>query len=60
MDTEEHTIGTGTSHATSANGVMATSFENLRATSGIVQFLATWSRNQNTTYKVEHYLEKLE
>ena len=60
MDTEEHTIGTETSHARGANEVMATSFKNLRATSGIVQFIASWSRNQNTAYKVEHYLEKLE
>lgn len=57
MDSEAHTIGSWTSHATSASGVMDTLFENLRATSGTVNFLATWTRNKNTAYKVYHFLE---
>ena len=58
MDSEEHKIWSGTSHATSETEVTETSFENLRATSGTVNFKAIWSPKQ-VPYKVEHYLENL-
>lgn len=60
MDSEKHTVWWAESYATGASGVMGTSFENLRATSGTVNFLAIWTKNLHTTYKVEHYLEKIE
>ena len=59
MDSEKHTVGWGESYATGASGVMGTSFENLRSTSGTVNFLAIWTKNLHTQYKVEHYLETL-
>lgn len=59
MDSEEHTIWSGTSHEETENGVMATSFANLRATSGTVNFKAIWTKNQHTPYTVEHYLQTL-
>ena len=59
MDTEAHTIGSGTSHSATETEVMATSFANLRATSGTVNFKAIWTKNQHTPYTVEHYLETL-
>lgn len=59
MDSEEHKIWSGTSHATSETEVTETSFENLRATSGTVNFKAIWSKNLHTPYTVEHYLENL-
>lgn len=59
MDSEKHTIWTETSYATGATGIMVTSFNNLLATSGTVNFLAIWTRNLHTPYTVEHYLENL-
>lgn len=60
MDSESHIVGWVSSNATTANGVMWTGFKNLRASSGDVNFKAIWSKNLNTKYDVEHYLEKLE
>lgn len=59
MDSEEHKIWSETSHATGETEVTETSFENLRATSGTVNFKAIWSKNLHTPYTVEHYLENL-
>ena len=59
MDTESHVVWGEDSSAASASGVMGTVFRNLRATSGAVNFLATWSRNPNTPYTVYHFLETL-
>lgn len=59
MDSEAHIVGWQASNATSATGVKGTEFKNLRATSGDVNFKAIWSKNLNTPYTVEHYLENL-
>ena len=40
-----HTYGSSTSTGTSLNYITATSFKNLRATSGTVTFSAQWCRN---------------
>jgi Asp-tRNA(Asn)/Glu-tRNA(Gln) amidotransferase A subunit family amidase len=43
MDSVTHTLGTTTTTATSANGIKATSFKNLRSNnSAKVNFAATW------------------
>lgn len=44
MDSTTHTIGSNTYTSTSLSGVTATSFKNLRATSGTVDFYASWGR----------------
>lgn len=59
MDSEAHIVGWESSNATSATGVKGTSFKNLRATSGDVNFKAIWTPNPDTDYKVEHYLQTL-
>lgn len=60
MDSESHIVWWEASNATSATGVMGTEFKNLNATDGAtVKFAAKWTRNPNTKYKVEHYLETL-
>ena len=41
-----HTLGSSTSTGTSANGIVATSFKNLRATSGTVTFTAQWQQEK--------------
>ena len=58
MDSEAHKVGWKPSTATSESGVTGTAFENLRSTSGTVNFKAIWSPKQ-VPYKVEHYLENL-
>ena len=42
MDTVTHTFGTTTSTSTTATGIKATSFKNLRSTAGEVAFSAKW------------------
>lgn len=59
MDSEAHIVGWEASNATSVSGVKGTSFKNLRATSGDVNFKAIWTPDPNTKYDVEHYLERL-
>lgn len=60
MDSESHIVWWEASNASSATGVMGTEFKNLNATDGAtVKFAAKWTRNPNTKYKVEHYLETL-
>ena len=58
MDSEEHTVGWVTTSETSTWGVKGTAFENLRATSGTVEFLAQWIANL-TPYTVKHCKEVL-
>ena len=53
MDSTTHVIGTDTSTATSINNCKATSFKNLRATSGTVIFTAQWTPNKMT---IRYYL----
>ncbi len=43
MDSTSHTLGSNSSTSTTANGITATSFKNLRSTSGTVTFTATYS-----------------
>ncbi len=43
MDSTSHTLGSTTSTSTTANGITATSFKNLRSTSGTVTFTATFN-----------------
>lgn len=60
MDSEKHIVGWAESYATGATGVEGTSFKNLNATNGeTVHFAARWTRNPDTDYKVEHFLETL-
>lgn len=59
MDSNPHTVGWNPSSATSEEGVMWTSFENLTATGGAtVDFLAIWSAKK-VAYTVNHILETL-
>ena len=52
MDSVTHTYGSSTTTNTSISGTKATSFKNLRSTSGTVTFTATWTANTYTvTYK---------
>ena len=60
MDNVIHTIGTGTTTATSIASTLATLFRNLTSTSGaIVNFEALWSANTNTQYVVYHYVKRV-
>lgn len=60
MDSEDHIVGWNPSNATTANWVMGTQFKNLNATDGeTVHFAARWTRNTNTAYTVEHFLENI-
>ncbi len=43
MDTTTHTYGAQTTNTTTLSGVTATTFKNLRSTSGTVTFTATWN-----------------
>lgn len=60
MDSNPHVIWGQTTNATSATRETATKYVNLRATSGTVKFVAQWTANPNTAYKVEHYTEDLD
>lgn len=60
MDEVTHTIGSGTTNATSVDASMAERFKNLRATSGTVTFAARWDPKSNTTYFVNHFLQELD
>lgn len=59
MDSNSHIVGWQSGNRTSKDGVMWTGFKNLLATSGTVNFKATWSKNLHTPYTVEHYLQTL-
>ena len=48
MDGVTHTYGSNTTNSTSISGTTATTFKNLRSTSGTVTFTATWTGNSNT------------
>lgn len=54
MDDVEHTIGNGTTHATSIASTNATKFKNLNSISGSeVTFKAQWTKNQyNIAYNL--------
>ena len=49
MDSITHTYGSATTNATTLNGRKETTYKNLRGTSGVVTFKATWTIN---TYNV--------
>ena len=53
MDNVTHTYGSSTTTATSINGTKVTSFKNLRASAGTVNFKANWSAN---TYNIAYNL----
>ncbi len=58
MDSETHNIGWVETNSGEVDHEMATKYENLRATSGTVQFAARWDADL-VDYKVKHYLQDL-
>jgi hypothetical protein len=56
MDNETHIISGAEHHGTTDDHEMATSYENLHASGGTVNFMARWDKGV-VEYLVKHYKE---